>query len=210
MLTKAQAKYIQNLGHKKLREDENLFVAEGPKLVLELLNEPSLALHSLYAVEAFAAANPSLKNIIVVKEAELERISFLSTPNLVVAVFHKPIFKRLPSFHNRVSLMLETIQDPGNLGSIVRIADWFGIDTIVCSKDSADVFNPKVVQSSMGSIARVNVLYHALDSFTRENNLPPIYGTTLKGRSLAEVEPLKEGIILVGNESKGISENLLN
>src|SRR2546430_12949975 len=145
MLTNAQAKYIQNLGHKKLREDENLFVAEGPKLVDELLNQPAIRLHSLYALEAFAIAHLSIKNIIVLNEAELERISFLSTPHQVLAVFHKPLFQKPASFHGRISLMLETIQDPGNMGSILRTADWFGIDTIVCSKDSADIFNPKVV-----------------------------------------------------------------
>jgi TrmH family RNA methyltransferase len=209
MLTKAQAKYIQNLGHKKLREDENLFVAEGPKLVDELLNQSALRLHSLYAVEAFANEHSSIKNIVVLDEAELERISFLTTPHQVLAVFHKPLFKGLASFHDRISLMLETIQDPGNMGSILRTADWFGIDTIVCSKDSADVFNPKVVQSTMGSIARVKVFYEDLEAFIHATDLPPLYATTLNGKSLFDLQPLKEAVILVGNESKGISENLL-
>jgi len=210
MLTKAQTKYIQNLGHKKLRENERVFLAEGPKLVLELLAEPTLTLQTGYATGAFVAANPTIKNMIEVSEAELARISFLSTPNQVVALFNKPDFSKPASFLGQVSLMLETIQDPGNMGSILRTADWFGIKTIICSLDSADVFNPKVIQSTMGSIARVNVLYEDLEDFIDQNQLPPIYATTLKGKSLLDIDPLKEGIILIGNESKGISEHLLS
>jgi len=209
MLTKAQAKYIQNLGHKKLRENEKLFVAEGPKLVLELLKESTISLHSAFATEAFTAAHPQVENLVEVSEAELERISFLSTPNQVLALFQKPIFPKLPSFHHQVSLMLDTIQDPGNMGSILRIADWYGIKNIICSKDSADVFNPKVIQSTMGSIARVHVRYEDLEVFIKENDLPPVYVTALRGKSVFEIDPLKEAIILIGNESKGVSENLL-
>jgi TrmH family RNA methyltransferase len=209
MLTKAQAKYIQNLGHKKLRENENLFVAEGPKLVLELLNEKNLSLHSGYATESFLNDHPRIENMVGVSESELERISFLSTPNQVIALFHKPVFNSSDSYNGRVSLMLDTIQDPGNMGSILRIADWFGIKTIICSRDSADIFNPKVVQSTMGSIARVNVLYDDLDAFIQANRLPPIYATTLNGKTIFDLKPVDEAIILIGNESKGISENLI-
>ena len=209
MLTKAQAKYIQNLGHKKLRENENLFVAEGPKLVLDLHRESSLNIHSAFATAAFLEAHPGLENMVEVSESELERISFLSTPNQVVALFHKPSFSKPTSFKGRVSLMLDTIQDPGNMGSIVRTADWFGVKTIVCSQDSADIYNPKVVQSTMGSIARVQVLYEDLASFIIENDLPTIYATTLRGQSIFGMAPLKEGMILIGNESKGISEELI-
>ncbi len=209
MLTKAQAKYIQNLGHKKLRENENVFVAEGPKLVLDLLKEPSLSIQSGYATEAFLSAHPGIEKMVEVSEQELERISFLSTPNQVVALFHKPVFSSPASFKKQVSLMLDTIQDPGNIGSILRTADWFGVKNIICSKDSADIFNPKVVQSTMGSIARVQVLYRDLELFIEEQELPPIYATTLKGKSIFEMTPLKEGVILIGNESKGVSDELL-
>ena len=105
--------------------------------------------------------------------------------------------------------MLDTIQDPGNLGSIVRTADWFGVTSIICSTDTVDVFNPKVVQSTMGSIARVEVHYEELGRFIEENDLPPIYVTALKGKSIWQMQPLKEAIILVGNESKGVSEELM-
>jgi TrmH family RNA methyltransferase len=209
MLTKAQAKYIQNLGHKKLRENENLFVAEGPKLVLELLREPTLTIQSGFGTESFLSAHPGLKSIVEVSEQELQRISFLSTPNQVVALFHKPVFTKPSSFKDQISLMLDTVQDPGNIGSILRTADWFGVKTIVCSKDSADIFNPKVVQSTMGSIARVQVLYEDLEQFIKENELPPIYATTLDGKSIFDMQPLKNGVILIGNESKGISDPLL-
>jgi TrmH family RNA methyltransferase len=210
MLTKAQAKYIQNLGHKKLREDENLFIAEGPKLVLELLQESSVALHSIYAIESFATSHTHIKDIIEISQDELNRISFLTTPNQVIALFNKPRYPKVASMRGRVSLMLDTIQDPGNLGSIVRTADWFGINTIICSKDTADIFNPKVVQATMGSIARVQMMYEQLDTFMQENDLPPLYVTALKGKSIQEIGPLTEGIILIGNESKGVSEELLN
>ena len=106
--------------------------------------------------------------------------------------------------------MLDTIQDPGNMGSIVRTADWFGISTIICSQDSADVFNPKVVQATMGSIARVELIYTDLQSFIQNNDLPPVYVTTLDGTSLYSLEPLKEGIVLLGNESRGVQPHLLN
>ena len=209
MLTKAQAKYIQNLGHKKLREYEKIFVAEGPKLVLELLKEPLVTIQTAYATEAFLSSYPGFENAVEVSESELLRISFLSTPNQVVALFNKPVFSEPPSFRNKISLMLDTIQDPGNMGSILRTADWFGVKTIVCSQDSADIFNPKVVQSTMGSIARVQVIYEDLENFIKETDLPPIYATTLNGKSIFEMAPLKEGIVLIGNESKGISEELL-
>ena len=209
MLTKAQAKYIQNLGHKKLREDENLFVAEGPKLVEELLHESTVSLHSIYATQAFATAHKDIAGIVEVSESELDRISFLTTPNQVVALFHKPRFSTLHSFRGRITLMLDTIQDPGNLGSIVRTADWFGITNIICSMDTADVFNPKVVQSTMGSIVRVEIRYEELSDFIEQNDLPPVYVTALRGQSLWEMQTLKEGIILVGNESKGVSHELM-
>ena len=209
MLTKAQAKYIQNLGHKKLREEENLFIAEGPKLVEELLNESTVSLHSIFATEAYATTHAQVNNVIEVSDEELSRISFLTTPNQVVAVFNKPRFSKLNSFHHRISLMLDTIQDPGNLGSIVRTADWFGIKTIICSNNTADIFNPKVVQATMGSVARVQVLYQELGDFMQQNDLPPVYVTSLNGISVWEMQPVQEGIVLVGNESKGVGDHLI-
>lgn len=209
MLTKAQAKYIQNLGHKKLRDDENAFVAEGPKLVTELLKYSSLQLHNIFAVEEFIIENKVEKDAILVSNQELERISFLTSPNQVLAIFKKPEFKTQTTYKGFISLMLDTIQDPGNMGAILRTADWFGISTIICSKSSADVFNPKVVQSTMGSIARVQVIYADLEEFIAQNEIPPIYATTLNGLPLNGIGKISEGIVLIGNESKGISDELI-
>jgi RNA methyltransferase, TrmH family len=145
----------------------------------------------------------------VITEAELARISSLSAPNEVLGIFSKPVFEPNDLAHS-FTLMLDGIQDPGNLGSIIRSADWFGVRTIVCSRDCADNFNSKVVQSTMGSLARVQLIYDDLPAFINKTKLPPIYATTLNGRSLYEMKPLKEGVLIIGNESKGISQELLS
>ncbi|HLK31432.1 MAG TPA: TrmH family RNA methyltransferase, partial [Puia sp.] len=156
MLTKSQAKYIQSLSQKKFRDEEHAFVAEGPKIINELLDAGNVELIQLFALKDWESRKEIAMNII--SEKELERISFLQTPNEVLGIFKKPVFGK-HDFSGKISLMLDGIQDPGNLGTIIRTSDWFGIDNIICSKDSADVFNPKVVQSTMGSIARVQVIY---------------------------------------------------
>lgn len=208
MLTKAQVKYIQSLGHKKLREQDGVFVAEGPKLINELLSAGNVRPVALYALPGFAARHASVKEMVEVREQELARLSSLATPNEVVGVFTQPSFDA-PSFQNTVSLVLDGVQDPGNLGSIVRSADWFGIRTIVCSRDCADVFSGKVVQSTMGSITRVQVIYADLPAFIGGQELPDLYATTLQGKSIYELGTLRQGMIVIGNESKGIGEALL-
>ena len=208
MLTKAQIKYIQSLGHKKLRDAEQVFVAEGPKLINELLSASNVRPVAVYAVEAFAAGHAHLEGLKVIKEAELERISSLSAPNEVLGIFSKPVFEEHDPAHS-FTLMLDGIQDPGNLGSIIRSADWFGLRTIVCSRDCADNFNSKVVQSTMGSLTRVQLIYDDLPAFINKATLPPIFAATLNGKNLYEMKPLKEGVLIIGNESKGISKELL-
>lgn len=208
MLTKAQIKYIQSLGHKKLRDAEQVFVAEGPKLINELLSASNVKPVAVYALETFAAGHAQLKGLEVIKEAELERISSLSAPNEVLGIFSKPVFEQADLEHS-FTLMLDGIQDPGNLGSIIRSADWFGVRTIVCSRDCADNFNSKVVQSTMGSLTRVQLVYSDLPEFINNNKLPALYAATLNGKNLYEMEPLKEGVLIIGNESKGISNELL-
>jgi TrmH family RNA methyltransferase len=126
----------------------------------------------------------------------------------VVGIFTQPVFDP-PVFKNTISLVLDGIQDPGNLGSIIRSADWFGIRTIVCSPDCADNFNAKVVQSTMGSITRVQLMYTDLPAFVADNALPDLYAATLNGKSVYGTGPVKEGMIIIGNESKGISDALL-
>jgi len=212
MLIKSQVKYIQSLSHKKLRDSEEVFVAEGPKLINELLSAAGMQVQQLFALKEWIEEQPpEIKKIATeISASELERISFLQTPNLVLGIFKKPVFAADRPFRNTLSLMLDTIQDPGNLGTIIRCADWFGISQIICSTDCADAFNPKVVQSSMGSIARVQVLYESLPEFLAKEPGIPTYAAVLHGIDLRQLPPVKEGIIIIGNESKGISDGVLS
>jgi TrmH family RNA methyltransferase len=214
MLVKSQAKYIQSLSQKKFRDEENAFVAEGPKIINELISTSNVALLHLYALEKWMEDNASLiksfhaNQITEIKDSELERISFLQTPNQVLSVFKKPFFGK-PSFENKITLLLDGIQDPGNLGTIIRTADWFGIENIICSNESADVFNPKTVQSTMGSISRIQVVYEDLKLFMEKHSSISVYATAVNGENLFGMNAIKEGFILIGNESKGINKDLL-
>ena len=211
MISKSQLKYIQSLGQKKYRDEEGLFIAEGPKLIKELLQNTNVELESLYALDKWIEDNEKLLagiNAIAVNEPELERISHLKTPNQVVAVVKKFKVKE-PEAKGKISLVLETIQDPGNLGTIVRIADWFGVSQIICSADCADIYNPKVVQATMGSVARVNVFYSNLLPWLRTQSDTRIYAAVLHGKDVTQMSQLTEGLIIIGNESKGITDELL-
>jgi RNA methyltransferase, TrmH family len=210
MLVKSQVKYIQSLGHKKFREAEGAFVAEGPKLVGELLRSKNVELLHLFAVKEWVEEQLPRESLalkispVVLQKKELERVSFLATPNEVLAVFKKPSFAP-PALEARISLALDDIQDPGNLGTMLRIADWFGLEQIICSEETADVFNPKVVQATMGSIVRVQVLYVDLKQFFSQYRDIPLYATVLDGETLFGFPKTDHGIILIGNESKGIN-----
>jgi TrmH family RNA methyltransferase len=213
MLTKSKIKYIQSLSQKKLREQEEVFVAEGPKIVEEILQATNVKLRELFATKSWIPNSPNTERQFAetrteITDEELQRISFLQTSNQVLGIFERPFFLPL-SATNKVSLMLDSIQDPGNLGTIVRCADWFGVQQIICSKDCVDIFNPKTVQSTMGSICRVQVVYEDLLSFIRENTLVPVYGATLQGDDVTRYAGVKEGFILIGNESRGIQPELL-
>jgi TrmH family RNA methyltransferase len=210
MLVKSQVKYIQSLSHKKLRDSEGVFVAEGPKLINELLSA-ELPLQQLYAVkEWITGQNQQLAGSITeITPSELERISLLQTPNQVLGIFKKPVFSAGRPVRNTLSLMLDTIQDPGNLGTIIRCADWFGISRIFCSPGCADAYNPKVVQATMGSIARVQVVYGELTAILQQEPELPTYAAVLNGTDLRKQPAIKEGIIIIGNESKGISDEVL-
>lgn len=206
MLVKSKVKYIQSLSHKKLRDEENVFVAEGPKIVNELLLCGNIDVVEVFALPEWIEDNAGKvfgPKVTQVSTSELERISFLTTPNQVLCLFKKPVFKKRD---HAVILMLDCIQDPGNLGTLVRIADWFGIQQVVCSKESADIFNPKVVQSTMASIARVEVIYTDLPEFIKEHSNMDVYATLLNGEPVEKIGKIKSGIIVTGNESKGISE----
>src|SRR5262250_2198239 len=170
MISKSQVKYIQSLGQKKYRDEEQVFVAEGPRLVSDLLKSENVVVTHLYAVGDLLADNSKLLNgihTIEVLDRDLESISQLKTPNRVVAIVKK-FENKEPVVRGHISLVLDTIQDPGNLGTIIRIADWFGVNQIVCSHDCADAYNPKVVQATMGSIARVKVFYTDLPSWLKQ------------------------------------------
>ena len=203
MISKNQIKYIRQLELKKYRKREGVFVAEGPKVVGDLLRR-------YQPVAVYATAEWQGKGATPVTEDELHRISFLQHPQQVLALFRLPQDISLSSFHfplSSLSLALDGVQDPGNLGTIIRIADWFGIDTIYCSEDTADAYNPKVVQATMGSIARVNIIYtDLLQLFASLPPSYPVYGTLLDGEDIYQQPLTKEGIIVMGNEGNGISE----
>ena len=210
MLAKSKVKYIQSLGHKKFRDEEHVFIAEGPKVVMELLQE-KVNVEELFATREWIDENKNLVNKIIATEItqqELERISFLSTPNQVVAIVKKIDPGSKIDCKNKITLMLDTIQDPGNMGTIIRTADWFGISQIICSHDCADIYNPKVVQASMGSIARVNVYYTELNEFLQEQKQIRIYAATLEGKDVGQTK-ISEGIIIIGNEARGIHPEIL-
>lgn len=220
MISKNQIKYIRQLEQKKFRRREQLFVAEGTKVVGDLLQRyQPVAIYAtaewLRSHSLTSSSSPSLTSSITeVTPDELQRISFQQHPQQVLALFPIPASSSMlntqPSTLNissALSLALDGIQDPGNLGTIIRIADWFGIETIYCSEDTVDAWNPKVVQATMGSIARVNIIYLDLPQFL--DALPhvfPVYGTFLDGVDIYSQELSTEGLIVMGNEGNGISE----
>jgi RNA methyltransferase, TrmH family len=208
MLSKKEIKDIQSLSQKKFREELNLFVAEGPKIVGELIDLIPEQIDRIYALKEWIANNESSNKIDVVEisDVEMEKISQLQEPNQVVAVIRKMPFT-IPDTSS-FTLYLDTIQDPGNLGTIIRIADWFGVTQIVCSRGCADIYNPKVVQSTMASIARVNVFYDRDEQWLNDCSVP-IFASTLRGTSLYEHSKITEGVLIIGNESSGIREEFL-
>ena len=208
MLSKKVIKDIQSLSLKKYREATGLFIAEGPKVVTELYNEIPVQFEAIYATEEWIRHNPDIKTSILVADIELEKISQHQSPNQVVAVIRQFEIKE-PAPENNYIIYLDTIQDPGNMGTIIRIADWFGLKDIVCSPGCADLYNPKVVQSTMGSIARVNVWYDNDDQWLVQQSVS-IMGATLNGKSLKEIEVKPPAIIAFGNESKGLRPEIIN
>lgn len=215
MLSKTIIKYIQSLVLKKVRDKDGVFVAEGPKVIEDLLTSDKFQCQMLCALPEWFIENKHLiKNIlredcIELTQFELEKISSLQTPNKVLAVLYKKEEAEV-NLKNTISLMLDGIQDPGNMGTIIRTADWFAVKNIICSLECVDCYNPKVVQATMGSLARVNILYTSLVDFLKANEGINIYPATLSGKNINELEKISQGIIVIGNESKGVSEDLLN
>jgi TrmH family RNA methyltransferase len=215
MFSKSSIKYIQSLQHKKFRDELNAFVAEGPKVVEGLLATASFPLKGIYALREWVNELDEdfrkryADKIEIVKDFELEKIAAYTTANKVVAVFEKRPGITNISCKNNFTLVLDDIQDPGNLGTIIRTADWFAVKNIVCSPNTVDMYNNKVVQSTMASLGAVNILYTQLPAWLKKQTGIPVFAATLHGRPIGEYKKLKEGIIIIGNESKGVSEELM-
>ena len=205
-ISKAQVKQIRSLQQKKYRDELGLFVAEGEKCVSELAK--TFELENLI-VEDGLNLKCHMSNIdyLVASATEIEQMSGLRAPQGVIGVFRKPSVANLQSPVSNLTLALDGIQDPGNMGTIIRTCDWFGVHQIYCSRDTADCYNPKVVQATMGALARVQIRYVDLPAWLAEQQCP-IYGTLLDGRDMYESAFEKNGIIVMGNEGNGISETV--
>ena len=214
MISKTKIKFIKSLEQKKFRHRAEYFVAEGPKICEELLGVLDSRL--IVGEQGWLDRNKSLltdKEVMVVTPDELKRISFLQHPQEVLGIFSIPDYSAQDYVRKAASglvLALDGVQDPGNLGTIIRIADWFGIHTVFCSHHTADVYNPKTVQATMGSIARVQTVYTDLvQLFTDLNGVVPVYGTFLDGTNIYDSALSDNGIIIMGNEGNGISEEIM-
>ena len=222
MLPKKQIKFISSLKLKKFREKHNLFIAEGVKITEDLLR-------SLIMVKQVFTIGESMQKIsncaplaeteiIEVSEDELKNISSLTTPNRVLCIAEIPEYSlEFKLLKSQLTLVLDKLSDPGNLGTIIRVADWFGIQNIICSEDCVDVYNPKVVQATMGSISRVKVHYLNLVNFLKEVKQSrylsekaefPIYGALLNGENIYQKNLSENGLIILGNETEGVSDDI--
>ena len=206
MLSKNQLKLVRSLELKKNRKKEGLFVAEGPKVVGDLLRAGYRA-RTIFCTEQAELHKRDGSLCVLCTDDELRKLSFLQHPQEVLAVFEIPQPSTISHQPSGLSLALDSVQDPGNLGTIIRIADWFGIDTIYCSEDTADVYNPKVVQATMGSLAHIHIVYCDLVELLQQYD-GPIYGTLLDGNDIYQQELSQQGIIVMGNEGNGISQRV--
>jgi len=201
LISKSQIKLITSLSRKKYRDQLQLFVAEGPKVIAEFI-AAGLELHLFFSSEMLADQTSVHHQI---TPQELKKISSLKNPNTALAVFKFP--KQENKINQGLKLMLDGIQDPGNLGTIIRLADWFGVTQIVCSKDTVDCYNSKVVQATMGSLARVAILYCDLNEVLSKTNIP-VYGGVLNGVSVYKEKIAGDCYIVVGNEGNGVSDSV--
>ena len=201
MLSKNQIKLISSLKQNKYRQQYGFFVVEGIKTIKELIKS-QLMLYALYTTETF---NIDTKDEVLISDADLKRISFLTTPNKALAIFKIP--KAKPIKTDGLIVALDAVRDPGNLGTIIRLCDWFGVKDLVCSNDTVDCFNPKVIQATMGSITRVNISYVDLVEFLKDTKLP-VYGAFMEGENVYKKQLSKNGILVMGNEANGISKEL--
>ena len=209
MLSKNKIKYIRSLELKKNRKEEHAFVAEGHKLVGDLLGHFSCRL--LVATRSWLDVHPQVvaDEIIEVTQEELTRASLQKTPQDVLAIFEQPDYPMNPEVISQsLCLALDDVQDPGNLGTIIRVADWFGIEHIFCSLGTVDVYNPKTIQATMGALARVKLHYCNLPSLIASLGDVPVYGTFLDGKNIYGEDLGTYGLIVMGNEGKGVSQEV--
>jgi TrmH family RNA methyltransferase len=202
-ISKNQLKLITSLSQKKYRQKHHLFIAEGIKVVNELLNS-SLEVEILFCADDFKTAISEDK-ITRISELELKKISSLKSPNKVLGIFKIPEEKLLEN--SGLILALDAINDPGNLGTIIRLCDWFGISQLICSKDTVDCYNQKVVQASMGSLTRISIHYTDLEDYVSTTNLPTFIAD-MDGENIYKTILPKEGIIILGNEANGVSKEV--
>ncbi len=206
MISINQKKFVNSLKQKKFRAERGLFIVEGVKMIEELI-QSDYNISELYATSNWIISNTGVV-CSEVSEKELKSISSLKNPNEVLAVVQQkePI---LLDVSNQLNISLDKVQDPGNFGTIIRTADWFGVHNIICSDDSVDVYNPKVLQATMGSFFRMNIVYTNLIQFFKDNSELTLYGAVLDGENVYQKELNSKGsVLLMGNESKGISEEL--
>ncbi|HRP89210.1 MAG TPA: RNA methyltransferase [Edaphocola sp.] len=214
IISNNQIKHFRSLHQHKFRKELQQYLVEGVKNVEEWLEEDAdvecvIAIKEWYATHLHLLGNIPKEKCLVIIEKDLEKLSGFKTPNQVVLVVNMPKQQSVKIFDDaKWIIMLDTIQDPGNLGTIIRTADWFGIQDIICSKGTAEQFNPKVIQSTMGSLLRVQCHYENLPDFLEKHSEIPIYAALLDGTPLNGLENFKPGIILMGNESNGISDEV--
>jgi TrmH family RNA methyltransferase len=200
MVSKNQIKLITSLQQKKFRQIHKLFIAEGVKVIQELLDSNFVLEHLFITEPIFEKVKNDSKSYI--SEVELKKISCLATPNNCLALFQIPDSEIIES--SGLIVALDSVRDPGNLGTIIRLCDWYGIEQLWCSNETVDLYNPKVVQATMGSMARVKVFYFDLETQIKESNLP-VFGTFMNGENIYTKNLPDEGILILGNEANGIS-----
>ena len=213
MLSKSQISFIKSLHQKKFRKEHRLFIVEGIKSVTEFIHSDYLV-NSVYCTENVMPKLVKLPQKIKLNQisnADLDKISTLTTSQNILALVELPDNNDIDtlSLKGQFTLALDGVQDPGNLGTIIRTADWFGLQQIICSEDCVEIYNPKVVQATMGSLSRMKIKYGDLTSILKNPNVP-VFGAMLNGTSITKTNFGTEGIIVLGNEGSGISEAVAN
>lgn len=201
MVSKSQIKFIKSLQQKKYRTEHRLFVVEGVKTVKELL-KANIKPYAIYTTSSAVLENETFKSELI-SNADLKKISALKTPNNILAVFHQPKEKEITT--NNWVVAVDDVRDPGNLGTIIRLCDWFGITNLFCSTQTVDCYNPKTLQATMGSLARVNIVYGDLEAFLKSTKMP-VYGAFMDGKNVYKEDFTAEnGVLVMGNEANGVS-----